>query len=754
MHEDHPPRVRLLAEIPVCTANTQIRNLRKILLGNVGFDVGSEERAADLAKRILRRKVAGVFDRDAVAAGEVEEEGCFSAEEMGFFQGLSRTVVCELAVWIREGVRTHVVKGQPVGRDNWRDLSVEVGITAVTTGQFVAMRRLLEVWREIGVLADVVRMVASSDCSATLSSAADTVSYNIEAFSALGAVCECLRLLYARYKKLQMRRRIEKYLVVSLRDLANFPGAASDGLRRELEEDVVAQDQRYPRAGMANSPVSDTMADIFDGEAGDGNEEIDRLLAIGATIDNHNLSRLFETIVSKVETTFHDTETRGQLSSSVAYLTKLRQFDVKMFDELMRGWVTRLLQSSSRPPLLQTLSTLVACSCLELEVVVGATLAVLRDVKTGAGELAAQTLDLLVSYGGSEVGLSSLEMYSLNRKRKIFELGCTEMFVKLVCRSIELCAVAASSELAVRLRGLVVSKSVLGLLRGLATARPEVLIRDVVEPLSRTGSAAVLQWLRVLIDHLLDDHESGGLPFPPRVIRGMKADGVVDLDPEVQVAQLIQYANDFSIGLCQLKMRIIFDAENKRGGDTTSENPLTKPFFQGIASTFKDRVNIWTDLVSVLNQECASQIRQYAEELVLNSSTFPPVRLCLGPLEPSLPEGRESGESLARALLSVIEATAYSIPANGVASIASMLVDKLNMIVQSLTLGEDDLEKGGHAVPEVLWNDSLTESRCWLLLFLRMIVLHRAAFLTKSGVSDQGRMVVGLCTLLQVSTGF
>lgn len=219
----------------------------------------------------------------------------------------------------------------------------------------------------------------------------------------------------------------------------------------------------------------------------------------------------------------------------------------------------------------------------------------------------------------------------------------------------------------------------------------------------------------------------------------------------MQVAQLIQYANDFSIGLCQLKMRIIFDAENKRGGDAGgAENPLTKPFFQGIASTFKDRVNIWTDLVSVLNQECAAQIRQYAEELVLNSSTFPPVRLFLGPLEPSLPEGRDSGESLARALLSVIEATAYSIPVNGVSSIAPMLVDKLNMIVQSLTLGEDDLEKADTAVPEVLWNDSLMESRCWLLLFLRIIVLHRAAFLTKSGVSDQGRMVVGLCTLLQV----
>jgi len=41
-------------------------------------------------------------------------------------------------------------------------------------------------------------MVTSSDSSATLSSVADTVSYNIEVFSSLGAVKDNLQLLYNR----------------------------------------------------------------------------------------------------------------------------------------------------------------------------------------------------------------------------------------------------------------------------------------------------------------------------------------------------------------------------------------------------------------------------------------------------------------------------------------------------------------------------------------------------------------------------
>ncbi|RPB01463.1 hypothetical protein L873DRAFT_658642 [Choiromyces venosus 120613-1] len=741
---ESPCHVRLLAEVSVNSAPNHIRNLRTILLSDRGFSVEDEARSLDVSKQILSSKIPGVFYGDPRAGGSVEE---FTSEELAYFGRLNRAVMYELGLWIRENVRKYVVKGAPVGRDNWRDLSVEVGITAVRTEEFVMIRQLLEMFKDFQILAEVVRMVTSSDSWATLSSAADTVSYNIEVFSSLGAVRGNLQLLYDRYKKLQMRRTLEKYVLVSLVDLASFPEAQED-IRRELETELANYDKRFPRASVAHSPVSENMGDMFEHGTADSNEEIDRLLRNGATIDKHNLSRLFETIVSRMETSFDDRESAGALSSSAAYLIKLRRFDPLVFDELMCGWVTRLLQSSSRPPLLQTLSVLVAGSCLRIDVVVQATLSVLRPQakisNPATGEIAAQTLDILVNDGTNGLSLSPLELYSLKRKRKLFALKFVDKFVQLIRQSIQICAVASNPDTKNRLRGLILSLPVLEFLRGLATAQPDILISDIVEPLSKTGETTLLQWLRVLIDHLLDDQETGDN---------------TDLDPEVHVAQLVQYANDFSIGLCQLKMRIIFDAENKnassfrQGGDYTGgrENPLMKPFFQGIASTFKDRVTIWTDLVSVLNQECAYQIRGYAEELVLNSSTFPPVRLCLGPLEPSLAEGRESGETLARALLSVIEATAYSIPKQGIASIATLLVDKLNMIIQSITLQEDELEKSEHAaVPEVFWNDSLTESRCWLLLFLRMIVLHRAAFTSsKSGASDQGRLVVGLCTLLQ-----
>lgn len=48
-------------------------------------------------------------------------------------------------------------------------------------------------------------------------------------------------------------------------------------------------------------------------------------------------------------------------------------------------------------------------------------------------------------------------------------------------------------------------------LRGVAVTQPKVLVSGIVHPLSKAGDVSLLQWLRVLIDHLLDDHETGGL---------------------------------------------------------------------------------------------------------------------------------------------------------------------------------------------------------------------------------------------------
>ena len=527
--------------------------------------------------------------------------------------------------------------------------------------------------------------MSSSDNSGILSSIADTISYNIEIFSVLGCVNDILQLLFNRYKKLQLRRTVEKYVLASFVDLASFPGC-NEETRRQLQHDLAVYDQRNP---MAYSPVSDNefLNVIQDGNA-DFNEEMDRLLQNGSSIDKGTLTRIFNVIISRTECLFGDNAFHSRFL--FASLMKLRQLDCTNFDILMNAWINRIfLRPSSRPPLLQILAMLIAGSCVELDSVVKSGLQVLNDSqictklsRSAAAELAAQVLELVVGEYFDDCQLTDQEIYLLKRKRQTFEKHAPEAFVDIVHRAIEFCAAEGSLKLDNRVKRLVISKPVIYQLRSLSTSQPNLLQAHLLDPLSKNSQPALLKWLRLLIDHLLDDHDSRDLTDP---------------DADVQVSRLLQLANDFSIRLCQLKMRIIFDGQ--KGGSPSGHSHVMQTFIEGIASDLKQKAAIWSDLVSVLDENCARQIRTHAEERFLQSMTF------------SIPlEMNENNEYLARALLAVIEATSSTnVPttsANG-SLISAALVDKLNMLVHYIMPDDCDIPKGAEL------KDLIKELRNW-----------------------------------------
>lgn len=79
----------------------------------------------------------------------------FTSEELENIRTLSRSQMTNIALWIRNAVKKCIVEGAPVGPSNWRDLTVEVGITAITLQQFLLVRKLLEEFEDYGILADV-----------------------------------------------------------------------------------------------------------------------------------------------------------------------------------------------------------------------------------------------------------------------------------------------------------------------------------------------------------------------------------------------------------------------------------------------------------------------------------------------------------------------------------------------------------------------------------------------------------------------
>ena len=84
-----------------------------------------------------------------------------------------------------------------------------------------------------------------------------------------------------------------------------------------------------------------------------------------------------------------------------------------------------------------------------------------------------------------------------------------------------------------------------------------------------------------------------------------------EVDAHVQVARLLDLANDFSIGLCKLKMHIILNVDTRAPlfGDSGPSSTIARSFVRGIASASQDRRKICTDLVTVLNKDCAGKVR-------------------------------------------------------------------------------------------------------------------------------------------------
>jgi mediator of RNA polymerase II transcription subunit 12, fungi type len=112
-------------------------------------------------------------------------------------------------------------------------------------------------------------------------------------------------------------------------------------------------------------------------------------------------------------------------------------------------------------------------------------------------------------------------------------------------------------------------------------------------------------------------------------------------------------------------------------------------------------------------------------------------------------------ETSVRRFLTVVEATASSIPSTGVPHLGPILVEKLNSLVQYLQPDPSSSLKHesssvSAASPQPSPSQSFKEVHLWLIVLIRLTVIHREMFSqAKPGSWDQARLLVALCALLQ-----
>lgn len=342
--------VRLITEIPLTGLSDQVRNLRYTLLRGTPHSVESEAQALDSAKRSIAQAIPALFglNRAAVSYQEVR------------LRGLSPTLQLEVGIWLRQQVAQHTVINEHVPT---KDLAVEetASVSLISPHDFHVVRSYLEQFDDLAILADVVGIATSSLDSAVLATAADTLNYHLKAFRAIGAFDPLFGRIAMRYAAIRTVRFPERELLLSLQNLARAVQPEGQ-LLQLLCHDISRLDQKNSIA--ACSPASDNMGEVMQHAGTYSDDEIERILSSGTSMDQQMMARVLRKIVSNLQD--HVVKGYSQFDNYPSWFWRLRNFDEPAFDLVLHEWSTSCLMSYQIKVLQLAVPVLVATGCMAL----------------------------------------------------------------------------------------------------------------------------------------------------------------------------------------------------------------------------------------------------------------------------------------------------------------------------------------------------------------------------------------------------
>jgi mediator of RNA polymerase II transcription subunit 12 len=231
----------------------------------------------------------------------------------------------------------------------------------ITAMDFATVRSYLEDFGDLSILADIIGIVATSLDGKVLTCAADTLLYHEKAFKAIGAFEPLFGKIAMRYAVIRTVRSPERELLLSLTDLS-VAAKADNHLFQALGHDLGLSEQKNSVA--ACSPASDTTAEVVCKSRVSSDEEIDRVLASGTTMDQQVMTRM----VDKVLVNLEDQVQKASLPTGNhgVWFYRLRAFDENTFESILVDRLIDLLTSHRTILSRALLPVLVTSRCVTL----------------------------------------------------------------------------------------------------------------------------------------------------------------------------------------------------------------------------------------------------------------------------------------------------------------------------------------------------------------------------------------------------
>lgn len=711
---DGPCATRLLAELPLHNLSDGILSLHRTLLDRADLSVDEEEDRMKICMASMNRTLPSI---QANVDSELEIDSLPISDDIpALILQLSRSSKSEIGLWLRHKIRLQMQQPTIPLLEDWDTAPMKCGTSAITGTDFNTFRYYLELIDDHSMLADVLKIVATSNNAEVLASCADTLNLHIDTFAAIGALHELFDVLMTRLPVLVAdQESMPRIILVSLSDLAaRIPGR--NGIADQLSQELSLKDRK--NAADACSPVSDHMAMTQTAET-DFTDEIEKVLASGNSMDQATLDRLFQRVVLRLET-FWEKSAEQQRSCGLL-LTRLRTFDAQHFDKLIYNWTLRFLSMPGRPSMIRVFGPLISFGCLSFQAVLAGCEAmngkVISTSQSPNNRIAKELLMLLLGDSTFLEGMGVDEIYRFRIKQDHVQRDSAGK----VLISIRQVVLEEQQSFEIRENpGLDTSilfdnGSFWELLRKFALLHTASMLQALVIPMLREPGSKSATSITSIIDRLLLGHSQQG---------------------PISIERILNIANDLTLPFCQIKLDSMFSSEDSTmSGTEDGRSEHLEAFDVAIEAAVDSGKTAWASIVPLLDSSVAHHLRRRAQLQFLalfpspKSHTYDDLAL-------------ESRTSHAENLLRIIESTASSstvatLPANANhVSLATDMITILNGIRILLATSQT-----------VQIKDAIVAK--WMPLLLSFITMHTSEFeVTRTGHESRAKAILALSAIM------
>ncbi|THW65223.1 hypothetical protein D6D19_09354 [Aureobasidium pullulans] len=555
---------QLLLELPTAYLSSHIVNLRRTLLNRVGYHADAESREIENYKTVLSQHLGGM---SLPSPGVPSHEPALTSKPVG-------AVKMAVAQWLCERVISPSF-------DSISDTSFNGNLAA-----FCLVRHTLEQFEDFPSLAKVIAAASNGSNPQILAATADTVNLNIEIFATMGFLPALVSQIYQQQRRLRSRQPLDRTFLLSLSGLVRrVPAGAMYG--KTIDSELAMCE--IQSSTVACSPASDSMAISHSGSL-ESDNDIDRVLTSGNTMDEQLMMRMFTTVADR------SVKMGSQgLSRASTWFAQLRSFDQTTFEQLVQRLVVRMAETVAPYEAVESVVTsLVGSGCLKLDSFFQIWDKKLNTFKStepaNASRLAMICARILIP-STSVMQNQAAEAYRFKVAQNMFCLRNMGVVMRTIWLLLQLSPQSILSKI-----GNPLEEKVTALLRRYIVKDPKLVAQELV---CRSNPMLAQNSVQPLLDSLLG--------LEPQEQHAKMS--VID-----KVTKIVGSTTELSLPFSQLALQQISSILS--GGNSLSEQDKAC-LVRTLQTAIENTSSVWPQLLSALDKDLISHIHSWAGECVL-----------------------------------------------------------------------------------------------------------------------------------------